>query len=154
MGRRLGRKVSGVLGAAGTAPGRSALAYSFLLFRPLGGTDWAAQVSLRRSAVIRVGNCFFVFGARPWWWRREWGFRGRRRWRRRWWLVRELAELLPRRDSLYPERVAARPTDLVLHFAVRADGLPCNLLSQPGRSNYSHSALAISTPEDFLHTPS
>jgi hypothetical protein len=64
------------------------------------------------------------------------------------------AELLPRRDSLYPERVAARPSDLVLHFAVRADGFPCNLLSEPGRSNYSHSSLAISTAEDFLHTPS
>lgn len=144
-------KFSGVLGAAGTAPEVRRSPTHLPSIPALGGTDSAAQVWLRRSAVIRVGNCFFVFGAEPWWWRREWGFRGWRRW---WWLVRELAELLPRRDSLYPERVAARPSDLVLHFAVRADGLPCNLLSQPGRSNYSHSALAISTPEDFLHTPS
>ena len=61
---------------------------------------------------------------------------------------------LARCDSLYAEGVAARPRHVVFHFAVRANGLPVDLLSEPGGSNDPHSAPTVFATEDFLHSPS
>src|SRR5262249_22446466 len=57
-------------------------------------------------------------------------------------------------DSLHPERVSSRPSHPVLHFAVGADGLALDLLSETGGSHDPHSALTVFATNDFLHTPS
>jgi hypothetical protein len=56
-------------------------------------------------------------------------------------------------NSLHSKRVASRPLYRVLAFTVRTSCYPLYFFSQPGGSNYTHPALALLAPEDFLHYP-
>src|SRR5580704_4871548 len=95
---------------------------------------------------IHVRN--FVVDHSTWF---RWGRFGRRCWwRRRRRLVSWASAPLLCGDSLYPKRIASRPTHFILAFAVRANCTSLDVLPESGGSNDAHAPLALLTTKDFL----